>query len=329
MNIALLYNGRPAELPADVPDDFFEEYDSAAVIESIASAIRKLGHQVTPVVADVDLPRRLSEGRYEFAFNIAEGQGRRCREAIPASICELLDIPFTGSDALTLGLTLDKQIAKRVVSPDVPVAAGVVVESEADEAALEALQYPVIVKPNDEGSSKGIRDNPVFHDFKSAVDRCRWLRSRYRCPALVEEFLTGPEVTVAIVGNRPNERVLGMMEIAPVHHDGPFVYSIEIKRDYRNLVSYHNPPRLDSSTLEGLRKSALTAFRLLGCRDVSRMDFRLDSGGTPRFIECNPLPGLDPQNSDIVILSRNFLPYDELVQSILRAAIDRVEQRGI
>src|SRR5262249_22567649 len=173
---------------------------------------------------------------------MAEGQGRRCREAIPAAVCELLGLPFTGSDALTLGITLDKSVAKRVVSPEVPVARGVLVESGADEARIRVLSFPVIVKPNDEGSSKGIRENPIAPDADAAVERCRWLRERYSCPVLVEEFLTGPEVTIGVVGNKPGARVLGMMEIAPASGDKNFVYSLEAKRDYINQVRYFIPP---------------------------------------------------------------------------------------
>ena len=108
---------------------------------------------------------------------MAEGQGRRCREAVPAAVCELLGIPFTGSDALTLGMTLDKFIAKRVVSPEVPVAQGVLVHSDVDETGLSSLSYPVIVKPNDEGSSKGIRENPIAHDAAAAVRDAAGFRS--------------------------------------------------------------------------------------------------------------------------------------------------------
>jgi D-alanine-D-alanine ligase len=326
MKVALLYNGRPAVTSADSPDDAFEEYDSDSTIEAIAGALCKMEVEVEPVLADAFLPSRLGEGKFDFAFNIAEGKGRRCREAIPASICELLSLPFTGSDALTLGMTLDKHIAKRVVSPDVPVARDHLVEREADEAGLSSMTYPVIVKPNDEGSSKGIRENPVFMNAAAAADRCRLLRERYDCPVLVEEFLPGAEVTVGITGNAPNLQVLGMMEIAPPSNREPFVYSIEVKRDWRNRVRYHVPPRLDQRTLDQVRTSALAAYRLLGCRDISRMDFRLDGNGTPRFIECNPLPGLDPHNSDIVLLSRDTLPYDKLVQGILRDAMQRVEK---
>ncbi len=328
MRVALLYNARPADVRADLPDDTYEEFDGEDTIAKIAAAIEGRGVSVTPVLADRRLPWRLEEGRFDAAFNIAEGEGRRSREAVPAAVCELLGLPYTGSDPLTLAVTLDKAVARRVVSPDVPVARGVLVETDADLDALGQLAYPVLVKPNDEGSSKGIRDNPVAADPAGAAARCRWLRDVYGCPALVEEFLPGAEVTVGVAGNGADARVIGRMEIAPADPDTnqgaePFVYSLEVKRDWRRRVRYHVPPRLPAATLAELDHLALTAYRLLGCRDLSRMDFRLDAAGRPRFIECNPLPGLNPETGDVVLLSRATLPYERLVQGVLEAAAAR------
>ncbi len=325
MKVALLHNLRPAG--AAFPEDAFEEYDTHETVAAIAGALSGVGVEVVPVLADRRLPWRLEEGRYDFAFNVAEGQGRRCREAIPAAVCELLGLPYTGSDPLTLAATLDKAVARRLVSPEVPVARAALVEREEDEGGLVALSYPALVKPNDEGSSKGIRENPVALTWAEAAVRCRWLRARYGCPALVEEFLPGPEVTVGVVGNGPEARVLGMMEIAPASGEGPFVYSLEAKRDWRRRVRYHVPPCLEAATLAALEGLALTAYRLLGCRDLARLDFRLDAAQRPHFLECNPLPGLDPESGDVVILSRSRLSYEQLVQGVLREAIRRVGVR--
>jgi D-alanine-D-alanine ligase len=328
MKVALLHNPRPADGDPGLPEDAFEEFDSADTIESIAGALESLGVEVEPVVADGRLPWRLDEGRFDFAFNIAEGQGGRCREAIPAAVCELLGLPVTGSDAMTLALTLDKWTARRVVSPEVPVAPAVLIESLRDEQELESFRFPAMVKPNDEGSSKGIRRNPVAQDFTEARERCAWLRETYGCPILVEEFLPGAEVTVGVAGNANTKtntiRVLGMMEIAPVSHESQFVYSLEVKREFQRRVRYHIPPRLPCSVLDRIQESALLAYRLLGCRDIARFDFRLDSGKTPCFLECNPLPGLNPESGDIVILSRSRLSYEKLVQGILLDAAGRV-----
>jgi D-alanine-D-alanine ligase len=321
MRIALLYNRKPDAPQSGLPDDAFEEYDSDETIACIAGAIAALGHVVTPVLADRRLPWRLEDGGFDFAFNVAEGEGRRCREAVPAAVCELLGLPCTGSDALTLAVTLDKAVARRVVSPEVPVARGVLV-ANGDEPL--DLMYPVLVKPNDEGSSKGIRDNPIAVDEAGARARCDWLRATYGCPALVEEFLPGTEVTVGIAGNGADARVIGKMQIGPADPAETFVYSLEVKRDWRRRVRYDVPPRLPAATLAELDRLALTAYRLLGCRDLSRMDFRLDGAGNPRFIECNPLPGLNPVSGDIVLLSKPNMTYEALVQGVLLAAMARV-----
>jgi D-alanine-D-alanine ligase len=317
MKVALICNTKMANQSGASADDTFEEYDSPETIAAVAGALAGLRVDVEPVEADKRLPWRLEQGRYDFAFNMAEGRGRRCREAIPAAVCELLDLPFTGSDAVTLGVTLDKFLARRVVSPDVPVARAVLLEYDAKERMFLELSYPVLVKPNDEGSSKGITENSIAWNAGEAYAIGDMLRHRYECPVLAEEFLPGMEVTVAVTGNGRDARVLGMMEIAPVDSTRPFVYSLEVKRDFRERVRYRVPPELDAARRDFLTGFALTAFRLLGCRDIARLDFRFDANGVPRFLECNPLPGLNPDSGDVVILARDILPYDALVQGIL------------
>jgi D-alanine-D-alanine ligase len=203
----------------------------------------------------------------------------------------------------------------------------VLIEGEPLAQVLSPLHYPVIVKPNDEGASKGIGDQSVAGTPTAAVERARWLQENYDCPVLVEEFLAGAEVTVGIAGNGANVRILGLMEIAPTESEPQWIYSIEVKRDWRRRVRYHMPPRLDAATLWHIEQYALTAYRLLGCRDLARLDFRLDPAGTPHFLECNPLPGLNPENSDIVILSQAKLAYEQLVQGVLLDAAVRCNVR--
>jgi D-alanine-D-alanine ligase len=328
MRVAILYNPRPPAAAGE-PDDIYEEYDDPSTIAAIADALALIGVDPVPVIAGADFPATLERGGFDFVFNIAEGAGRRCREAIPAAICEFLGIPYTGSDALTLAATLDKAIARRIVSPDVPVARAVLVESTEDESALDTLVYPVVAKPNDEGSSKGIGRASLCADPAAAMARCRWLASRYNCPVLVEEFLPGMEITAGVRGSGSKASLIGLMEIAPTDESGePFLYGLDTKREFAREVRYHVPPRLPPSRLDMVRQYALRAYRLLGCRDIARIDFRLDQAGEPRFLECNPLPGLNPQSSDIVILSRATMPaserpYERLVQGILRDAAQR------
>jgi len=116
-----------------------------------------------------------------------------------------------------------------------------------------------------------------------------------------------------------------LMEIAPADDRGEdFVYGLEAKRDFARQVRYHVPPRLASSQLDRIASLALTAYRLLGCRDIARIDFRLDAAGTPHFIECNPLPGLSPVKGDLVILAKaTGMTYRELIGEILDVSFAR------
>jgi D-alanine-D-alanine ligase len=324
VKIALLCNERPDRLPTGLPEDAFAEYDTPDTLEAIAAALEVAGASVERVPADRRLPWRLDAGRFDFAFNVAEGEGRRCREAVPAAVCELLGLPSTGPDALTLAVTLDKAMARRVVAPDVPSARAVLWEGpETPNGALDALSYPAIVKPNDEVSSKGIGAGAVAEGPRDAEAKCRRLFETYGCPVLVEEFLPGAEVTVGILGNGAEARVLGMMEIAPAEPLERFVYSRELKREYRSLVRYSIPPRIPAAASEAIARRALAAYRLLGCRDAARLDFRLDASGEPLFLECNALPGLDHENSDLVILSRGILEHGDLVRGIFADAARR------
>jgi D-alanine-D-alanine ligase len=330
VKIALLCNERPERVPAGLPHDAFAEYDSLETLEAITAALEVGGHRVERVPADRRLPGRLEDRGYDFVFNVAEGEGRRCREAIPAAVCELLGLPFTGPDALTLALTLDKALARRAVAPEVRSAPAVLWEGPGGRTEdLGGLVYPVIVKPNDEGSSKGIDGDSIAETRSGAEQRCRRLYARYGCPAIVEEYLPGAEVTVGILGNGADARVLEMMEIEPADPPGGigaasrFVYSREVKRDYRRRVRYHVPPRLSAETRSSIAALGLAAFRILGCRDAARIDFRLDARGEPFFLECNALPGLDPEDSDLVILSRGRIEYGELIRGILASAARR------
>jgi D-alanine-D-alanine ligase len=185
------------------------------------------------------------------------------------------------------------------------------------------LPYPtMIVKPAWEGSSKGIRGKCVIDTPTELIAAVEALR-RDQCQAiLVEKYIVGDELTVGIVGNNP-PRVVGVMRVLPVKRDHRFVYSLEVKRDYLAQVRYECPAHLPPDQLRVVEEAALKVYRVLGCRDVARVDFRLHDG-KPYFLEVNPLPGLNPESSDLVILARLAgWSYEQLVQSIFTAALER------
>jgi D-alanine-D-alanine ligase len=173
----------------------------------------------------------------------------------------------------------------------------------------------------------GIRKHSRADTRDELFAHVRALLADYGGPVLVEKFLTGVETTVGILGEGHSARVIGIMEVAPKHASREaFIYSLEVKRNYVAEVDYHVPPRLSPATLAAIERTALGAYRALGCRDVGRIDVRLDADGTPCFIEANPLPGLNPVSGDLPILSqRAGLAYERLIASIVECALARHE----
>jgi D-alanine-D-alanine ligase len=332
MKIAITYDLRSDEpVPVGVPDDFQEEFDSPATIEAIAAVLRGLGHDVEKLGDGRELLERLLAQPPEFVFNFAEGQGiGRCREARVPAVLEMLGIPYTGSDPLTLAVTLDKDCAKRLVqSIGVAVPRGCLIpghlpvgsQSQALVSDL-GLAFPLIVKPAWEGSSKGIRGQSLVSRLGELDVAVHSLQQGHRQPVLVEEYIDGDEVTVGVIGN-DSPQLIGMMRVLPRQATRQFVYSLEVKRDWRRQVRYECPVQLSAANLRAIEEATFKVYHVLGCRDVARIDFRVRDG-VPYFLEVNPLPGLNPESSDLVILAgMSGWSYADLIRSILQAALDR------
>lgn len=294
------------------------EYDPPETLEAVANTIRDLNHTVWRLEADSNLYQALQSNPPDLVFNLAEGhtQAGRSRESLVPAICEMLRIPYTGPDLLTAAATLDKQVAKMLVlAVGVPVAPG----GEYPGVNLNTLQYPVVVKPLQEGSSKGVTARSLCSNPTEALEHCNSLQGLYG-RVLVEHYLPGREITVAIQGNTGHLQTLGMLEVKPVKHTHgePWLYGKEEKGNSAELVRYCHH-KFVPAELDSLARKAYTA---LGCRDWARIDFRLDAEGNPVFIEANPLPGLDPQEGDFVMAAG--IPYQDLIQQCLGQALQRI-----
>jgi len=325
------------------PDDAEEEFDAPETIQTLASVLESFGHEVELLGDGIRLLRRLVEGsRPDLVFNFAEGTGSgRSREARVPAVLEMLDIPYTGSDPLTLAATLDKACSKQLVraaglaTPDwLVVDEAFQPEANQDRETahvlrrLQTVPLPVIVKPAWEGSSKGIHETNLVEDAGRLIEVVEQMAARYRQPVLVEEFIDGEELTVGIVGHRP-QKVLGIMRVVPRKATGrPFIYSLEVKRDM-DLVDYECPAQLSPADTRAVEEAALRVWQTLGCRDVARIDFRLRNH-VPYFLEVNPLPGLNSQISDLPIMARGVgIEYSELIGRIVQAALARLEETAV
>jgi D-alanine-D-alanine ligase len=333
MRIGITFDLKGDTPPDDplAPDDYQEEFDSPETIDALASVLRDLGHEVALLGDGRPMLERLLADPPEFVFNIAEGHGiSRSREARVPAVMEMLGIPCTGSDPLTMAATLDKECARRMVADEgLNVPHGCIIDADTDPRDLASqIIFPAIAKPTWEGSSKGIRNKCLMQSASELVDVVDMLRHDHHQPILVEEFIQGDEVTVGMIGNNPPD-IVGMMRVIPKDPVEQFVYSLEIKRDFRRLVDYQVPPKLPPATIQAIERAAQTAFRALGCRDVSRIDFRVRRG-VPYFLEVNPLPGLHPRDSDLVIMADLVgWTYSQLIERILTTALDRTQRSEV
>lgn len=307
-------------------EDCEAEYDSIETVHAIQAALTQGGAQVYLMEAAPDLPDKLLQTPIDLAFNIAEGFHGRGREAQIPALLNMLGIPFTGSDETTLCLALDKALTKRLLATyHIRTPRYALLEPE-DARRLPPLRYPVIVKPNAEGSSKGISGASVVQSPQELRVLFRKNLALYGEAMLAEEYIEGREFTIGLLGNGRELRVFAPMEICykqPTQGDF-HVYDYTVKQDYQRYVSYACPAALEAVQEQAMAKMARRAFEALGCRDFARADFRMAADGKIYFIEINPLPGLAPGYGDYPMLAAFCgVPYDTLVQSVALAAVRR------
>ncbi|MFN2107094.1 MAG: hypothetical protein ACK2UJ_19625, partial [Candidatus Promineifilaceae bacterium] len=331
-----------------MPADHWDDLDSQETIDAITRALEKGGHQVTFMEGDATLYNRLREQRPDICFNIAEGHFGDSRESQVPALLEMLRLPYTGSGVLTLALTLDKPMTKRVLSHhDLPTPPFQVFERISEELDPE-LQFPLFVKPSREGTGMGVSAESIVNNESQLRKQMLNLFDRYDQPVLAEHFIEGREITVGVVGNltSPVARRLpeddeaprisrGLhffpaleidMSRYPVEEAG--IYTSNIKTTLAHDFHYLCPAPLTAEQVEDLNWLTAATFRITGCRDVARVDFRLDANDNdkPYILEINPLPGLNPEYSDLVIEARaDGWRYEKLVDRILQEAIDREE----
>lgn len=313
-------------------NDLYVEWDTMDTIHAVKHAIEEQ-FPVTMIEANQHAFQKLEEIRPFFAFNMAEGLYGASREGQIPAMLEMLRIPYLGSDPLTLGICLDKSRAKEILSHyGVPTAPFVVFRS-LDELRDARIRFPAIVKPLHEGSSKGIYNSCFVANVQELEREVRATMKTYDQPVLVEEFLPGREFTVAILGNGNNLRILPIVEIkfdALPAGMNP-IYSYEAKwiwdRSENPLQIFDCPAHLDGHLQSEIESICTDAYRILNCRDWSRIDVRLDAKGGPHIIEINPLPGILPRPEDNSCFPKAArvagMTYNQLINTVLNVSLDR------
>ena len=311
--------------PGD-PQDANAEFDHPDTIALIERAIQAGGHRVVRIGSATKLLETWEQVHADLVFNISEGVGGRNRESQVTIILEMLQIPYVGSDGLTLGLTLDKILTKKLlIAEGIPTPRFIELKTAEDAEALRdaGIAFPMIVKPRHEGTSKGLNDASVVHSMEALRRQARWLIETYHQPALVEEFIDGSEFTVAILGNEEPEllpvvqiRIQGKLDL------GGLFYTFSRVRENSDL-DYVVPAVISEELSQRIRDVALRTYQAVECHDFGRVDVRVNQQGQPFVLEINPLPSLAA--ADVFNLLAKYLgsTYEAMINRILNHALVR------
>lgn len=331
----------------ELPHDQWSDLDSEKTVLTLVEAIRSGGHECEFLEGDITLYDTLRQYKPDICFNICEGHYGDAREAQVPAILEMLRMRYTGSKVLTLALALDKPMTKRILTyHDLPTPAFQVFERVGEPLSID-MEFPLFAKPSREGTGIGVTADSIIQNDEQLRERVDSLIRRYQQPVLVERYIEGREITVGLVGNLvgPAARRMPDNEEAPriqaglhffpplevdlsPYQDTDAVYSNRLKMDLADQLNYICPASLEPELLADLNWYTAAVFRVTGGLDVSRVDFRLDAHDNwkPYILEINPLPGLSPGSSDLVIeADAQGIGHTELVNMILNTALERYQ----
>lgn len=324
MRITIAYNLRTDDTEATA--ELLSEED----INRISNAISSLQHTVTVVEVSGkpnDVVERLLNSEPDLVFNVAEGTIGSSREAFYPGLYEQMGIPFTGGNASLLHLNLDKHLAKTVLaSRGIRVPQGILI-TDKDYKIPEDIQYPLMIKPNSEGSSKGITQDSVVESEEQAKTRIEKLLGHYPAGLVIEEFIGGRELSVPLLESFPGklldivEHTFDLQKIGGKYN----IYDYEMKQggEAAKSVNVICPAKINADEEKAVNRMAKEVFDIMSCPDVGRVDIRLHTNGNPYFIELNPLPSLHPGASLMTAARSRGLEFRDVMRLIIRSAARR------
>ncbi len=313
-----------------------EEVDEVAQAVSRMLAKGRIAHDTLWLRGSVDpLLSALREQDYGVVFNLCEALGGYSTgEILVAETLECLRVPFTGCGSLALGLCLDKGVSKSILrAHGLPVPRFFVVAPWESLPRTLPFGWPMIVKPVQEDASSGIHDQSVVRSKAALAEQVTTLHARFHQPAIVEEYISGREFNVAVIGDKVH-RALPVSEIdfSRLPSGMPRIVTYEAKWNksdprYGGTVPMVPAP-LEPALARKLQRLAVRAGRVLRCRHYWRVDFRVSSKtGEPRIVEVNPNPDLSPDAGVARSLKAAGIPYGTFIRKMVQWARNSASAR--
>ena len=323
MKIALIVNTRKANTEFEV------EYDPPHTIELIEHGIKSAGHEYIFIEADETILENLKLQKPNLVFNRAEGLRGDSRESHIPAMLEMLGVPYVGSNVLTTAVCLNKGWTKKLLEYHNIKTAKFFICNSLEEAKEQQFEYPVILKPNEEGSSVGINEDNVVNNFDELEKKFLQMQKDYEQGILIESFIAGREFSVGVLG-RPDGsfEVLSIIEIdfTQLPNEVGGVFGQRAKTKYDNLDHYVCPAKLSPELQSMIEKVTIDVCKVLDVRDFGRIDFRMNSKEELIFLEINPLPGMDFDMAENdfsfypLMADRSGYTYDQLIKRLLESA---------
>jgi len=319
MKIALLANLKedaPAN-PEDPPGRW-DDLDDLLTVETTQQSLAELGHDVKYFPGVFDSIEDIKAFKPDLCFNTSEGHFGNSREGQMPAALDMLGIPYTAAGVLGMMLSHNKHIAKnQFLQAGLPTAKYMIVD-DAKNIPESNLRYPMFVKPAFEGSSIGIPDSALVHNYSELVKQVSWLINTLHTLVLVEEYIEGREFTIGILG----DEALPIVELfSPIGF-----YSHNQKEEFPNEVYRVCPADLTYIQTKEFQEIALQAKKALYLEDLCRMDMRVDNAGNPYILEVNPLPCMypDPKYASYICASYAAgYSYTDVVRKIVDSAVKR------
>jgi D-alanine-D-alanine ligase len=287
--------------------------------EAVYHALTERGYKAVRVFVDRDLDLMLRQQRVDVAFMALHG---RCGEdGVVQGVLELMGIPYTGSGVCASAMAMNKLKAKEVFRlHNLPTPAYYSVSRSQgapvlDEELAQSFGFPCVVKPAREGSSIGVRVARDLSELETGLEDAY----RFDDEILVERFIAGREVSVAILGDQP----IGAIEI--VSKGGIFDYGA---KQTAGRAEYHFPARLSGERYRGVLRQAVAAHRALGCEGLSRVDLIVSDLGNEYVLEVNSLPPLGAGALYPKMAHASGIEFGELCERILLSASLKVRNVG-
>lgn len=327
LKIALLVNlaQNAPDLGADVPSDRLAELDYAEDVAAYAAGIESLGHEVVFHEGNGELFQWLPKIQPDLCFNVCEGLIGESREAHVPAILEMMGYRYSGPTPLAAAITQDKPSTKRILDYyDLPTPLFQVFRSP-DDVLQPELTFPLFVKPQHEGTGMGIKNDSIVHTAAELRDAVARVIAQYCQPALVESFIEGKDLTCGLVGNGDEVHFfpISQPDLSAYPEDLAPFYSSAHKIDFADYYRYHCPAPISADLAAQVRDLTHQTFLVTGCRDYSRVDFRLTPDGKLYILEINSLPGITPRSDLTLMAQAENIGHSQMVGMVAAAAIKR------